>query len=177
MRSTLLLLFLVTATRTSWATEDAESFYVGIGIGLAQISADATLVDDSSTAYKALIGYELNEYVSLEASFVALDDYEAYSPFVDNTQQAVADGQGWNAAAVLRMPLGDRFGVSARIGILLWNVDSDLASIESSGTDLSFGLGVIFRINESLGIRLDLDALNFGDVDAKVGTATLEYRF
>ena len=85
VRGTLLALLLVTATRTSWAAEDAESFYVGIGIGVAHISEDATLVDDSSTAYKALFGYELNEYVSLEASFVALDDYEAYSPFVDDT--------------------------------------------------------------------------------------------
>lgn len=177
VRDLSLLLLLFTATRLSCAAEADEGFYVGIGIGVAHISEDATLVDDSSTAYKALFGYQLNKHASLEASFVVLDDYEAYSLFVDDAQRAVANGQGLNAAAVFRVPIADRFEINARIGMLFWNADSNLESIESSGSDLSFGLGVVFRFNESLGIRLDLDALNFGDVTANVGTATLEYRF
>ena len=177
LRNLLLFVAAFVATLSPCAAEDAEKFYVGIGVGVAQVSEDVFLVDDSSAAYKALLGYELNAHVSLEASFVALDDYEAYNPFVVDTQEAVADGRGLNAAAVLRLPLGDRFGLNAKVGMLFWDADAEVDGIESSGSDFSFGLGVNFSVNEALGIRLDFDALNFGDVDANVGTVALEYRF
>ena len=177
LRSLLLIVAPWMATQSPCAAEDAENFYIGLGVGVAQISEDFILIDDSSTAYKALIGYELNDHVSLEASFVTLDDYEAYNPFVVDTQQAVADGRGLNAAAVLTMPLTHRFGLSARVGVLFWNADSESATIESNGSDLSFGLGLNFSVNEALSIRLDYDALNFGAVDANVGTVALQYRF
>lgn len=177
LRTLVLLVAPFVTTQPVCADEDAKRFYIGVGVGVAQISEDAILVDDSSAAYKALFGYELNEQISLEASLLALDDYEAYNPFVVDTQRAVADGRGLNVATVLKLPLADRFDLRAKVGVLFWNADSELATIESSGSDLSFGLGVNFRVNKALGIRLDFDALNFGNVDANVGTATLEYRF
>ncbi len=175
----IILLFITpfVASQSLCAAEELEDFYIGLGVGVAQISEDVILFDDSSTAFKALAGYQLNEHVSLEGSFVTLDDYEAYNPFVIDTQRAVADGRGFNAVAVLTMPLTDRFDLRARGGVLFWKADTELASIESSGNDLSFGLGVSFRVNETLGIRLDYDALNFGDVEANVATAVFEYRF
>ena len=177
LRNLLLIIAPLMATQSLCAAEDAENFYIGLGVGVAQISEDFILIDDSSTAYKALIGYELNDHVSLEASFVTLDDYEAYNPFVVDTQQAVADGRGLNAAAVLTLPLARHFSLNARVGVLFWNADSESASIESDGSDLSFGLGLNFSVSEVLSIRLDYDALNFGDVDANVGTVALQYRF
>ena len=61
--------------------------------------------------------------------------------------------------------------------MLFWNADSESAGIESNGSDLSFGLGLYFSVNEVLSIRLDYDAFNFGEVDANVGTVALQYRF
>ena len=180
-KRTLCNIMLLAATllpaQTLCAAENAENFYVGLGVGVVQVTEDVFLVDDSGAAYKAMLGYEFNENVRFEASFVALDDYEAFNPFVVDSQRAVANGRGLNVAAVLRMPLADRLELSARIGMLFWNSDSDSASNESSGNDMSFGLGASFDVNDALGIRLDFDALNFGDVDANVVSAALEYRF
>ena len=176
LRLTLLLIASL-AVQSSHAAEDADKFFIGLGFGVAQISEDDNLFDDSSTAYKALFGYALNEHVSFEGSFVTLDDYEAFSPFVVDTQRAVADGSGFNVATAFGVPVTDRLTIRARIGVLLWSTYSDLADLESSGADLSFGAGINFRVNDGLGIRLDVDAFNFGDVDANVGTAAFEYRF
>jgi len=177
LRIVVLLIAPFVSTQSPCAAEVLDNAYIGLGIGVAQISEDLILVDDSSVAYKAVLGYELSENVSLEASFVTLDDYEAFSPFVVDTQRSVADGRGLNVTAVLRMPLADSFDLNAKIGVLFWNTDSELASIESSGSDLSFGLGANFRVSEALGIRIDFDALNFGGVDANVGSVALQYRF
>ena len=135
LRNLLLFITPFVTSQSLCATEDAKNYFVGLGIGVAQISEDAILVDDSSTAYKALFGYALNEYVSLETSFVTLDDYEAFNPFVVDSQQAVADGRGVNVAAVLKIPLTDRFDLSARVGVFFWRAESELANI-SVGNDL-----------------------------------------
>lgn len=177
LRNLMLFIAILAAPTSLCAAESAGNFYAGLGVGVAQVSDDVFLFDDSSTAFKVLAGYQINEHLSFEGSFVTLDDYESYYPFVFGTQHAVADGRGFSGVAVVTMPLTERFDLRARGGILFWKADTDVASIESSGNDLSFGLGVNFRVNETLGIRLDYDALKFGDVEANVATAAFEYRF
>lgn len=160
-----------------YADETDEGIYIGLGVGVAQISEDVIFFNDNSTAFKVLAGYQLNEYVSLEGSYVTLDDYHAYYPFTVDTRHAVANGRGLIAAAVLTMPLNQRFDLRTRGGVLFWKADTDLASMDSSGNDLSFGLGLSFSVNDALGIRIDFDVLSFGDVEANVATAVFEYRF
>ena len=156
---------------------DGRSFYLGVGIGGARVSEDFVLIDDSSMAYKIFAGYEVNNFLAFEASLMRLDSIYTYYPLNTPTQQAVADGHGINAAAVLSVPISDRFQINGRAGYLYWSADASDADLDDGGADLSTGFGIEYRFNDALSVKVDYDVFKFGKLDTSVGTLSLSYRF
>lgn len=152
----------------------AGRFYVGAGIGIANVSDDAVFIDDSSTGYKALAGFHFTDNLSFEGTALLLDDFLATDSFSTDSLRAVAGGSGINTAVVLRWSVTTRVNVMARAGVLFWKADGD---VDQSGNDMSFGMGIGIRLTDALSARADYDALQFGNIDVAVGTLTLEYRF
>ena len=156
---------------------ESERFYVGLGLGVAQVSADFTLIDDSSRAYKAYLGYAFNEHVSVQGLYMSLGDFEAVNPFVADAQRAVANGSGFNASVVLTLPLSERFDLQAKTGVLFWRADANFENIDSSGSDMSFGIGARYRFSPTVSVGIDYEMLDFGGTDAHVGTLAFDFRF
>ena len=157
--------------------EDPGRFYVGAGLGIADASKDEILTDGNGTALKALVGYRFNSSFSVEGTVIAFDDFKAANPLVPHAHRAFADGSGFNASAVLLVPVSERVSITGRAGVLFWPTGSDLGYIDDSGTDASFGVGVIVRLTDALDLRADYELLTFGDTDVTTATASLVYSF
>ena len=125
---------------------ETERFYAGLGLGIAQISADVTLIDDSSRAYKGFFGYAFNENVSVQGMFISLGDFEAVNPFVVDAQRAVANGSGLNASIVFTLPASERLDLHAkpaccfRMRMATSTTSTPVAAICRSVWALDFGL-------------------------------------
>lgn len=155
----------------------SDSFYVGVGLGAAQISEDTVLINDSSTAYKVFAGYSLNDYVGFEASYTMLDSVYEYYPFASALQTSVADGNSFNASAIVTVPVSERFRVNGKAGLASWSADSNDSGLEDSGTDAAIGFGLEYRARSAVSVRLDFDFSRFGDADVYIGSVSLGYRF
>jgi uncharacterized repeat protein (TIGR01451 family) len=126
-------------------------------------------VNDSGTAWKAYVGFTLNEYFALEAGYADLGKVVTrFGATIPPTQvdAILSDtfrihpyqGDGWFGAAVVNWPVSpDRFNVFARLGFFGWESDLDVRVISGgtgsitdreSGTDTMYGVGVEWRINE-----------------------------
>lgn len=156
---------------------DFRGFHAGVGIGMAHIDDDAVLIDDSNMVYKILGGYTFNEFLSFEASLLRFEDVHEFYPFHGLIQDELVHGNAINGAAVFTLPVSDRFDLNGRVGLLHWSVDATNSSSDDSGTDLSVGVGLQYKLNESLSVGIDYDAYRLGERDTQVATLALGFRF
>jgi OOP family OmpA-OmpF porin len=153
----LTLIFPVTGqTQSGWT-----GFYWGLGIGQSDFSynqpeivstydflSDGSQFEENATTFEAFVGTQFDQYLGIEGIFSSVGDVIAtsagrkYKLFDVTTVAIVAN-------------LSERFGESSRIfgrfGVHLWDIaepSGDLDTI-SSGTDLTYGLGVDINIYDS----------------------------
>lgn len=165
---------------TAAGTFDQSPFFIGAGIGVARISEDTKLIDDSSVVYELFGGYEINETLSLQASVMQFDDMYEYHPFNTLTQRAVADALGVNVSLAVGFPISGRARLTGRAGILGWSMDAMDAmetSLDNSGASVSFGFGLSVRLNEELSLGVHYDIYELDELETYVSTVSLRYRF
>ncbi len=166
-------------------TQAQSDWYVGANVGQAGLDYSAgdlqqdlaalgwsinnPSVNDSGTAWKAYLGFTVNEYFAVEAGYADLGKVVTqYGASIPPTQvNAILrdtfrihpyQGDGWFAAAVVNWPVSpDRVNVFARLGLFGWESNLDVRVISGgtgsitdreSGTDTMYGFGVEWRINE-----------------------------
>lgn len=153
------------------------SFYVGAGIGAAQLSDGSSYINQSSMAYRLIAGYALKDVFRLEVSAVTLDDLYTYYPSPNAVGNAAADGQGITTGAIVAVPVTDRFRINGKAGLIHWSTDATALAQKGSGTDPSIGIGFEYRFPDALSLGLDFDFNRFDKTDVYIGTLSLRYRF
>jgi OmpA-OmpF porin, OOP family len=169
--------------------------YVGAGFGQSSVDITCDLditceSDEKDNAFKVFGGLQVNPNFALEVAYLDLGEAKiSGTDTVFGTFEQTIAVTGFNVAAVLSAPVGERFKILGKAGIFLWDMDLNLASslvsgsLSESGNSFMFGLGGAMELDR-VGVRLEWE--RFVDVgeedvtgqsDVDVVSASIYIRF
>lgn len=141
-----------------------SGFYIGGGLGDANVETRDIGFDENDSAWKAFGGYIVDMPVidfGVEAAFVELGNPsgtvlgEAYD----------MDVSAISAFGMVGLDYG-LFGMFAKAGIVSWDADISIAGLQGSdsGSDSAYGLG--FRLTfSSVEVRTEYEVFDIADID------------
>lgn len=156
--------------------------------------------EDSSPAVKLFAGYRFNKYLALEGMFAHLGQFEAKLSATDGVD-TISESESWKVngfggAVVGDLPIGSRFALSARLGLIAAFTQWDWSSTDTmlgftdklsdSAWDVSpfYGVGARFNFSRSFAIRAEYeryskvgDAKRTGEFDLDMITAGVVFTF
>jgi hypothetical protein len=151
-----LLFFIVGSVFTGTAAADGKGWMIGGGayysdmndwddLDLENIEIEDITFGGSSFSYNVQVGYRFNKWLSLDASYTDLGDYEA--DVESNGFRQEFDVDAFTFGGMVSVPLWilDLYG---RAGVADWKFDGPL--VDRDGTDAYYGLGLAFNIGGSL---------------------------
>lgn len=195
------------------AAPSYAQWYVGASVGKSDIKFNnaaqsdqfldlgftnpSTVSSTKDTGYRAFGGYQLHKYIAIEAAYV---DLGRFSFRTDVTPRGSLTGStridGFELSALGTLPLGERFGLFARVGALSAETRTSYTgggSIETliggesqkrRSTELAYGAGAMFNINKNFSVRGEWsryeklgNVLTGGRTDANLYSLGLVYRF
>jgi len=185
---------------TSLALAQAPGWYVGGNIGRSKATVDNQRIadtltygglittsihdDDHDTGYKVFGGYQFNRFFALEGGYFNLGkmDFTAYT-LPGGTLNGSLKTQGLNLDLVGILPITPKFSAFARAGVTRAKTSDAFSGTASVGVvnpapgdkqawNAKAGVGLQYQINETFGLRAELeryritDAINIrGDID------------
>lgn len=179
--SGLALVGLAMASGTALAAESDPGFYIGGGLGEANLEIDDVGFDDSDTAFKLFGGYRFNEYFGIELAYFDGGEIEDGQDGLPGT--VIVEPTGVNLSAVVTAPF-DNFSLFAKLGYASLDFDTSVRflgqrfSVDSgSEEELSYGAGAAYSFNESFSLRAEYEAFDIDDADADLLTLNAVFRF
>ena len=157
--------------------------YIGAGIGLASIdvcgdliAAGATSCDDEDTGFKIFGGYDFNENIGIEGGYTDYGELTASDGITTVTAELTAFAISGKGA----IPLNDNISVFGKLGVAFWDAEasaSGFGSADADDTDLTYGIGAEFDVNETFGVRGEWERLDADgeDVDLLSISAILKF--
>ncbi|HKJ72667.1 MAG TPA: outer membrane beta-barrel protein [Alphaproteobacteria bacterium] len=170
MKQSVHVLFLLAVALVGLASEPAQAqtgqFYIGASAG--RTSFDTGIItytaslDESSTGYKLVAGYNLNPNVAVEFTYADLGkatvsgnsgDVFAYRgvgyQFLLNNAEIKFEGTLIGAGGRFSFPVSRALSLYARLGLASWNIDATASApgaitstSSDSGTDPYYGAGI-----------------------------------
>ena len=137
-----------------------------------QIGSYRYKFDDKSIGFDAGVGYSFSDNVAIEGSFFYLTEGDwTVSDMSGGSVSGKFDAYGLAAATVLRLPIGDSFGVFGKLGAYRWEVEVSTAglTVEDDGVDVLAGAGVDFRLNDSTALVAGYDHYNDAGQNVYIG--------
>lgn len=175
----------VTARAETGGKMDHQGFYAGAGYGYVKAKG-ADEFDDDNDAGRLIIGWQFNQVLSIEGSYID------FGKFGGNL--ASADIDGFTLALIAGIPLGDRITLYGQGGLLRW--DADLKALGASGNadgdEFFYGAGLALALSNNLQLRaeytrfiveFDSDEIGFfasgGNLDTDLDyiSAALQFNF
>ncbi|MES2316699.1 MAG: OmpA family protein [Pseudomonadota bacterium] len=166
-----------------WAN---HATYIGASIGQSRVNINNAAAnaafsgtpiltqafDESDTAYKLLIGKQLNRHFSVEGTYFDLGDTGFRNT---NAAGSFATQLGYKGVAidlVTLLPLTERFGFFTRLGVAYTKTNTNFSGTRYSGTPRSgsdnelhgrVGLGLEFKFTEALAMRAEYERNRLDD--------------
>jgi OOP family OmpA-OmpF porin len=195
---------------SSLAMAQDSGWYIGGNIGRSKATIDNHKITDSlfdsgfsttsiqdndhDTGYKAFAGYQFNRYLALESGYFNLGklDFTAYT-LPGGTLNGALKTQGLNLDVVGFLPITRKFSAFARAGVTRAKTSDSFSGTgavnvlnpdpsDKRAWNAKAGVGLQYQINETFGLRAELeryritDAINIrGDID--LASAGLVIRF
>ena len=159
------LLCALALTAPALAMADDRGLYVGGGV--TRLEIDDRSFDDQDDSYKLYAGYRLNNYLSFEGAVV---------DFGEMSDDRHFDGQSVQANVHLGFPIGQRIRLYGIAGVHAWHADDDVAG-KSDDVDPLYGFGGEMDVLGGLGVRLEQEYLDVGDIDLDQTTLSAYWRF
>ena len=177
--ATVATLAILTASSVS-----AEGFYVGAGISQERIKGSGPVSFKSTNAI-ALIGYDINDMISVEAE-TSLP--VSKNNITDIASEITADFSVYHTAvfAKFTLPTSGSFKPFARAGMTKGTYETeDISNSNSSyqvnDTVFSYGIGAEWALSEKFGLRVDYSMMEMSDdgspADVEVLALSSVYRF
>jgi OOP family OmpA-OmpF porin len=191
-----------------------QGWYMGIGVGQSKAKQTASCSDlnglldpgfscslkDTDTGAKLFGGYQFNQYVAAEVSYVSLGNFKLSAngtiTGIPATANASDKPSGFSIDAVGSYPITKEFAVLGRIGIFAWSLDdsssvsapglalaSSSVSNKPTGTNADFGIGVKYDFDRNMGARAEFQRFKSignettGKSDVDLISASFVYRF
>jgi hypothetical protein len=178
---TRILLAIAAGALASTAQAADKGFYIGAGIGQANIEDQVDELEDiddidfdaDDTGLKAFAGFRFNDYLGLEGAYI---DYGNPSDIFDD-DEVEADANALAGFVVGFLPI-TTFDLFAKAGFASWDVDFDFGDIDildDDGTDFAWGVGGQFRLG-SAAFRLEYEDFQFAD-DASLISVGFSWTF
>ena len=153
----------------------AEGFYVGAGISQERLLPVGAPFSVKSTNAIALIGYDINDMISVEA--------ETSLP-VSKTSFTGVDLSNNHTAVHLKftLPTSGSFKPFARAGMTKGtfkaeNIFGGPSVISYNDTVFSYGIGAEWALSEKFGLRADYSMMEIDGEDVEVIALSSVYRF
>ncbi|OUR70507.1 hypothetical protein A9Q76_07375 [Arcobacter sp. 31_11_sub10_T18] len=174
---------------TASAAENKD-WYVGASLGLAKADSGVTnltgdlKLDESDMGYKIYSGYDINKYISAEIFYADFGKgklsgtngtYKYQGLTSTFSSEVEADSSTFGASAVFHLPLHKNVIPYAKVGIHSW--ETTLGTIENTGTDVMYGLGIDFPLNDSFSLRTEFESYKFDSESYDLITAGLMVKF
>src|SRR5688572_4113234 len=172
MRLTTTLAAAVLACGMTAAHADNErGLYLGAGVGLFNIEVDDVetvdeldqAFDSDDTVFKVFAGWRFNPFISVELDYIDLGGPEDTVEDV----RVKAEINGIAPYLIGTIPLGPIEGF-ARVGYYFYDVEisgEDIGSVDDSGEDLVYGVGLGLTLFEHLHARLEYEIIDVSEVD------------
>lgn len=171
---------------TSAFAEDG-GFYVRASleqVSIDEVTDDGVLFDDNTIGYMLGGGYQFNRYFSVEGGYNDFGDLEETLTENGVTASASVDANGFYAAAIGKVPLGQNFALTGKAGLLKWDADilvqiPTLPDMRDSDddTDPFFGIGGEYYFSETFTIAGGYDRFKLDNVDLDVFNLGVIVRF
>ena len=176
--TTVAVLAILTASSVS-----AEGFYVGAGISQERLSPVGAPVSFKSTNAIALIGYDINDMISVEAE-TSLP--VSKNNITDIESETTAEFSIYHTAvfAKFTLPTSGSFKPFARAGMtkVAFKAEDESNYAVLDDTVFSYGIGAEWALSEKFGLRADytiskFDPYDDSPVDVEVIALSSVYRF
>jgi OmpA-OmpF porin, OOP family len=155
----------------SWTAVAAEpGLYFGATAGVASIKQDE-LDEDDPSFWKAYVGTQVNPWLGVEASWIE---------FAKSEQDDVdLQSNGFSAAALLSLPLGEASSIYAKAGQFWWDADATVGGVgvSNDGNDTFWGAGFLLGLTDNLHVRLEFERYKLDDIDIDGASAGLQLTF
>jgi OOP family OmpA-OmpF porin len=162
------------------ATE--PGFYLGVGVGeatygdieeLDNYCTDYSITcttDKKDTAYKIIGGYQFNNFIALEASWVDLGSIKAEAS-VGGPATIEADVSGVAINIVPQIPIGDVGAIYGKAGLLVWSGDAKASapalgledSASADGAGLTLGVGAAVNFAQNVTVRVEYERFSLDE--------------
>jgi OOP family OmpA-OmpF porin len=154
----------------------------------AGITANNVSFDDTDVGWKVYGGYNINDYIGLEAGYTDLGEMKSSfgTTVAPGDIQDVVDAAarvhpffagGATFSVVGKVPLGERFELFGKIGAFVWdnaegktNVSSpsdhhERAVVDHDGSDVLYGVGISFALGGGWHVRGEWERYTPDDQD------------
>jgi hypothetical protein len=177
---------LITTAANSAEANEYRGFYAGVGAGVSGFELDAPAsprTDDSlrGGVLKLFTGYQFNRFLGLEGGYARLGNFSETRSVGGTDLRQTARANAWYAAATGRLPIGDVFAVTAKVGVARGKVygDDSVAGVDNlygHKESLLVGIGGQYRLGEKTDLQLDIEAIDEAARRTSVGTVTMSIR-
>lgn len=128
--------------------------YVGASVG--NFGVDVGEFDDSDTGFKVFGGYRFMDYFAAELEYLDGGTVE------DGGLEL--DVSGFNVSGIGRLPIGEKFNVFAKLGMIFWDAETNGFG-DDSGEDFSWGIGAGYSFTDQFGIQVEYQGFEIEDTD------------
>jgi opacity protein-like surface antigen len=176
---------LLGASTVAMAQDSAGRMYAGISLGQAELKGFCSDVqgiaasvggsvascDEKDSMFKFFLGYRVNRNFAIEGSYIDYGDASATGQSFGVPFRVSADATAFGVAALGIIPLGERFSLFGKFGLLFSDGGATASgaggSFSDSGSDtgLHLGVGAMFDITRNFGVRAEWERNDELEVD------------
>lgn len=148
-------------------------FYAGVGVGQSTVEIDDSDIDfdETDVGWKAFAGYRFMPYFGVEGGYVNLGEPDDTLTVEDIDVDLEVELDGWNLYAVGFWPIGEKWDLFGKFGVIAWDADlkASAAGLSASegddGEDLAYGLGFGWNFSERFSLRGEWEYFDIDDAD------------
>lgn len=165
MKKISIVLFSSMLALTSASAIAADNqFFVSADVVRSDLDTGVSGFDDTDTSFGIGFGVNLNENFTVQANYQDFGEISVNSQGVN----ASAEADAFQLSVTGGLPIGDRAGVYAEVGIDMWDGEASAsgpggsASTSDDGTDVFYGFGGYVSITDNAALKLEYQ---FHDLD------------
>lgn len=151
--------------------------YIGLGLGAGILDIDRPDADSTEKikpAEKIFFGVDVNPNIALEFGFANSGNYKVYTKTASTTIEETFKANLFFASILAGQDSTKPFGFFGELGLMRWNASYNLniknlgvkssESGKESGINALFGLGMRFKVGETVQVRVGWEHFeNIGD--------------
>lgn len=157
-------------------------FYLGGSVGSASLSDDfdGFDVDSSSTAVRFTVGWQFNDYFSVEGGYHNFGSFEQQFDVAGSPVDVRLKADGFLLGGTGTLPLSDKVALYGRVGSFFWDGDADINNVTQAkpeDTNMYIGAGARYAITDRFGVTGDWVRYKLEDTRSDVASIGVMFSF